>query len=423
LTSITILDKVWERVWERGMGKLTAIGVKAANEPGRYQDGNGLQLFVKPSGAKSWVLRIQVDGKRKDIGLGSAADISLRDARDKAEEIRRLYRSGADPLEERRVAKLPPKTAPTFRESAIAAHGEHKNGWRNIKHRADWLSSLERFAFPTIGDVAVDEITAPKVRDVLLPIWLDRPETARRVYQRVRLVMDWAVINEHRPDIDLRRLARALPRQPKSENHFAAMPYEEVPAFVSSLREGKETISRLALQFLILTAARSGEVRGAVWREVNLAERIWTIPSEKMKAGKTHIVPLNDTAIAILKHVLLLRERDDSPVFPGTKGQPLSDMTLLKIMRDRSLPYSVHGFRSAFKTWAIEETSFPDAVSEAALAHIDGNKVRAAYSRTDFREKREALMATWDKFLTRKPNVTFAPSGENLSFGFVAPSK
>jgi integrase len=423
LTSITILDKVWERVWERGMGKLTAIGVKAANEPGRYQDGSGLQLFVKPSGTKSWVLRIQVDGKRKDIGLGSATDISLRDARDKAEEIRRLYRNGADPLEERRAAKLPPKIAPTFREAAIAAHGEHKNGWRNIKHRADWLSSLERFAFPTIGDVAVDEITAPKVRDLLLPIWLDRPETARRVYQRVRLVMDWAVINEHRPDIDLRRLARALPRQPKSENHFAAMPYEEVPAFLASLRDGKETMSRLALQFLILTAARSGEVRGAIWREVNLAERIWTIPSEKMKAGKTHVVPLNETAIAILKHVLLLRKRDDSPVFPGIKGQPLSDMTLLKIMRDRSLPYSVHGFRSAFKTWAIEETSFPDAVSEAALAHIDGNKVRAAYSRTDFREKREALMATWDKFLMRRPKVVIPPIGRNLGFGFAVPSE
>ncbi len=381
------------------MSKLTAIAVKVAKKPGRYQDGNGLQLFVKESGAAFWVLRIQANGKRRDIGLGSAANVSLKDAREKADELRALYRRGTDPLAERRAAKIATATIPTFRDAAKIAHSEHKGGWRNVKHRADWLSSLERYAFPTIGDVRVDLIDAPTVRDLLLPIWLDRPETARRVRQRVKLVVDWAAAKGYRPALDLSGIAKALPRQPKSESHFAAMPYDQVPAFVTSLREASETVSRRALEFLILTAARSGEVRGATWPEVDLEACTWTIPGSRMKAGKAHVVPLSEPALAILKKAQETRTKDEAPIFPGTKGQPLSDMTMLKIMRDRSLPFSVHGFRSAFKTWAVEATSFPDAVSEAALAHIDANKVRAAYSRTDFRQQRTDLMAAWANFI------------------------
>lgn len=381
------------------MGKLTAVAVKAATAPGRYQDGNGLQLLVKPSGAQSWVLRIQVDGRRRDIGLGSTATVTLKEAREKADELRRMYQRGADPLAERRAAKLAAAVIPTFRDAAIAAHGEHKDGWRNLKHRADWLSSLERYAFPTLGGIRVDLIDAPTVRDTLLPIWLDRPETARRVRQRINLVVDWAAAKGYRPTLDLSGIAKALPRQPKSESHFAAMPYEQVPAFVASLKASNETISKMALQFLILTAARSGEVRGATWPEIDPEAQTWTIPGSRMKAGKAHVVPLSDAALTILARVRQIRTREDAVIFPGTKGQPLSDMTMLKIMRDRSLPYSVHGFRSAFKTWAVEATSFPDAVSEAALAHIDVNKVRAAYSRTDFRQQRTNLMAAWSKFI------------------------
>jgi integrase len=381
------------------MGKLTAVAVKAAAKPGRYQDGNGLQLFVKASGAQFWVLRIQAGGKRRDVGLGSAATVTLKDARDKADELRKLYQRGVDPLAERKAAKLAMATIPTFRDAAITAHSEHEGGWRNVKHRADWLSSLERYAFPVMGDIRVDLIDAPIVRDILLPIWLDRPETARRVRQRVKLVVDWAAAKGYRPALDLNGVSKALPRQPKSDNHFAAMPYEQVPAFVSSLRVAGETMSRLALQFLILTAARSGEVRGATWPEIDLEARTWTIPGKRMKAGKAHVVPLSDGAMTILGRVADMRVRDDATIFPGTKGQPLSDMTMLKIMRDRKLPFSVHGFRSAFKTWAVEATSFPDAVSEAALAHIDANKVRAAYSRTDFRQQRTDLMAAWSNFV------------------------
>ena len=385
------------------MGKLTAVAVKAATKPGRYQDGNGLQLFVKESGAQFWVLRIQAGGKRRDIGVGSAANVTLKDARDKADELRKLYQRGVDPLAERRAAKLATATIPTFRDAATIAHSEHKGGWRNVKHRADWLSSLERYAFPAIGDTRVDLINAPIVRDLLLPIWLDRPETARRVRQRVKLVVDWAAAKGYRPALDLSGIAKALPRQPKSESHFAAMPYDQVPEFVASLRASGETVSRLALQFLILTAARSGEVRGATWPEIDFEARTWTLPGNRMKAGKAHVVPLSDPAIAILERAEAIRTKADAPIFPGTKGQPLSDMTMLKIMRDRSLPFSVHGFRSAFKTWAVEATSFPDAVSEAALAHIDANKVRAAYSRTDFRQQRTDLMALWANFFD---NVT-----------------
>ncbi len=381
------------------MGKLTAVAVKAATKPGRYADGDGLQLLVKESGAASWLLRIQADGKRRDVGLGSLANVTLKDARAKADELRRLYRKGVDPLAERRAAKLAKATIPTFREAATIAHGEHKDGWRNVKHRADWLSSLERYAFAAIGDTRIDLIDAPTVRDVLLPIWLERPETARRVRQRIKLVTDWAAAKGYRNALDLSGIAKALPRQPKSENHFAAMPYEQVPAFVASLRASGETVSRLALQFLILTAARSGEVRGAIWPEIDLEARHWTIPGKRMKAGKAHVVPLSDAAVAILERAKSICTKTDAPIFPGTKGQPLSDMTMLKIMRDRALPFSVHGFRSAFKTWAVEATSFPDAVSEAALAHIDANKVRAAYSRTDFRQQRTDLMATWATYV------------------------
>ena len=381
------------------MGKLTAVAVKAANKPGRYQDGDGLMLMVKDSGARSWVLRIQADGRRRDVGLGSAADVTLAGARDKATDLRKLFRAGKDPLADRRAEKLRTATIPTFRDAAITTHKQNAASWRNVKHRADWLSSLERYAFPAIGDVRVDRIEAITVRDVLLPIWLERPETARRVMQRIKMVLAWAASNKHCAALAFDRKTLSLPRQPQSDGHFAAMSYGDVPAFVASLSGPNETMSRLALQFVILTAARSGEVRGAAWSEIDLDARTWTLPANRMKAGKPHVVPLNDAAVAVLKRALAARREEDTLVFPAVGGRPLSDMTLLKIMRDRELPFSVHGFRSAFKTWAVEATSFPDAVSEAALAHIDANKVRAAYSRTDFRQQRTDQMAAWANFI------------------------
>ncbi|WP_221793428.1 tyrosine-type recombinase/integrase [Aquisediminimonas sediminicola] len=378
------------------MGKMTALGVKALTQPGRYQDGRGLMLLVKPSGSRSWQLRVQADGKRRDFGLGSANSVGLSEARTKADEIRKLYKSGVDPVAQRQAEKRAQILIPTFRVAAETAHAELVSGWRNVKHRADWLSSLERYAFGAIGDLRIDLIDGPMVRELLLPIWLEKPETARRVRQRVKGVLDWATTKGLRTSLDLSGLSKGLPRQPKSDNHFAAMDYENIPDFCATLKAAPETIGRLALLFTIYTAARSGETRGATWEEINLEAKQWTIPAERMKAGKEHIVPLSEPALAILKRMHEARTGIKSdPLFPGNLGKPLSDMTLSKILRDMELKVTVHGFRSSFKDWAVESTSFPDAVSEAALAHMDTNRVRAAYRRTDFLKMRVDLMAAW----------------------------
>lgn len=385
------------------MGKLTALAVKAATQPGRYQDGDGLMLLVKPSGSRSWQVRLQVDGKRRDFGLGSANSVSLADAREKADAIRKLYRSGVDPVAQKRADKLAKATIPTFRQAATTTHEESKASWRNAKHRKDWLSSLERFAFDALGDTRIDLVTAPMVRDMLLPIWLDRPETARRVRQRVKAVLDWAAAKGFRVPLDMSGINKGLPRQPVTDNHFEAMDYANVPSFVARVRAAPETAGRLALLFTIYTAARSGETRGATWDEIDLEAKEWTIPATRMKGGKEHIVPLSAPAIGILESLKpTMSGKKDAPIFTGTRDRPLSDMTLTKVMRDMDLTATVHGFRSAFKDWAVESTSFPDAVSEAALAHKDANKVRSAYRRTDFRKMRVDLMAAWAAFVDSK---------------------
>lgn len=388
------------------MGKLTAKAVQAATEPGRYQDGDGLILIVKPTGSRSWQVRVQVDGERRDFGLGSAKTVSLSEARLKAGEIRKLYRSGVDPVAKKRADKLARSTIPTFREAAITTHGEQEKGWRNVKHRADWLSSLDRYAFPTIGDIRIDLIEAPMIRDLLLPIWLEKPETARRVRQRVKAVIDWSIAKGMRSGLDMSGIGKGLPRQPKTDNHYAAMEYEKVPAFVAGVKAAPESISRMALLWTIYTAARSGETRGATWEEIDFEANQWTIPASRMKAGKEHVVPLSPSALAILDRIANARTgRAGEPIFPGKGGKPLSDMSISKVLRDMGIGVTVHGFRSSFKDWAVESTSFPDAVSEAALAHKDTDKVRSAYRRTDFRKMRVDLMAAWANFIADRGAV------------------
>jgi integrase len=379
------------------MGSLTAMAVKGATKPGRYQDGDGLMLIVKVSGARSWQVRLQVDGKRRDFGLGSAKTVSLADAREKALELRKLFRGGIDPVAQKKAAKMARLTIPTFKEAAEAAHADLVSGWRNGKHRRDWLSSVKAYAFPTLGDIRIDHVEAPMVRDLLLPIWLDKPETARRVRQRVRAIIDWAVAKGFRQSLDLSGIGKGLPKQRRADNHFAAMPYDELPAFVATLNDALDSMGRLALLFTIFTAARSGETRGATWQEIDLEKRIWSIPGNRMKAGRDHSVPLNDGAIAILEKVKLFRLDKNSLLFPGKGGKALSDMTMSKILRDMELPFTVHGMRSSFKDWAVECTSFPDAVSEAALAHADTDRTRASYRWTDFFKMRCDLMAAWDR--------------------------
>lgn len=412
------------------MGNLTVLQVKAAKEPGRYSDGGGLLLVVRESGAKSWLWRGQADGKRRDIGLGTYPAVGLSEAREKAATTRKQLKSGEDPVAAKRAARQVVVAVPTFREAAQQAHGEQQAGWRNPKHRAQWLSSLEAYAFPSLGNETVDKIDGPMIRDALLPIWLDKPETARRVRQRVGAVLDWAYAKGHRAsEAPMRSLSKGLPRQPKKDGHFAALPYEKLPGLVQTLGE-TESIGRLALQFLILTAARSGEVRGAEWSEIDMTAAVWTVPADRMKAGKQHLVPLSASALAILKRMADVAS--DELVFPGITGRaadadslgkgrpgaltrtagkrPMSDMTLTKVLRTAGAnDATVHGMRSSFRDWAAEQTSFPGEVVEAALAHTIGNKVEAAYRRTNYLEKRRGLMDAWAAFACpRRPDEVSA---------------
>jgi integrase len=378
------------------MGTLTAAKVKSLAEPGRYSDGDGLMLKVKPGGTKSWVLRVQVDGKRRDIGLGSAKTVTLAEARQAADEVRRKLAHGIDPVAERKQEKV---VIPTFSEAAVLVHEEHKAAWKNGKHQAQWLSTLKTYAYPALGDLRVSEIEGPVIRDVLSKIWLAKPETARRVRQRIGTVLDWAYAKGYRAsEAPMRSLSKGLPRQPKKDRHFAAMSFAEVPAFLQTLRM-RESMGRLALEALILTAARSGEIRMAMWSELDLKAGLWSLPAERMKMGRPHIVPLSRQAVDVFKRAAKHRSSATDLVFYGIKAKkPLSDMTLLKILRDMDAGVTVHGFRSAFRDWVAEETNYPGEIAEAALAHAIPNKVEAAYRRTDFLEKRRALMSEWGAF-------------------------
>ncbi len=264
------------------MGRLTATGVKATTQPGRYGDGDGLFLLIDKRGGKSWMVRIQKNGRRRDIGLGSAAKVPLKLARDRAILARSQVEAGIDPSAERRKAA----GVPTFREAAALVHAEHKRGWKNGKHQAQWLATLDAYAFPAFGDVSVALVDAPAVRDALAAIWLTKPETARRLRQRIRTVIDWAVAKGYRDGpLAMAVIDKALPRQRERVKHHKALPFAELPEFTRALRE-RETLGRLALEAAILTAARSGEVRLAVWQEIDLDARTWSIPAARMVADK-----------------------------------------------------------------------------------------------------------------------------------------
>jgi integrase len=389
------------------MAKLSATFVQKTKTAGRHADGKGLYLLVKPTGGKSWVLRIVVNGRRRDFGLGPADLVSLEDARAKAVEGRKLVRAGLDPsIEWKRVETV----VPNFKKAATEYHGIVKGGWRNGKHGDQWLTTLETYAFPIIGERAVDAIDASAVQEVLLPIWMTKPETARRVRQRIFVILDYCKAKKWREtEAPARAVAQLMKgiKQPKGTN-FAAMPYAELPALMARLRAEAPSVGRYALQFLILTAARSGEVRGATWREIDLDAAEWKIPAERMKAGKMHIVPLVPAAVEILKELRgLLGGQPDEPVFPGLRGKSLSDATLAKALRVAGGGrYTVHGNRSAFRDWAAE-SGFADAWAEAALAHGNPDKTEAAYRRTTyFADRRDKLMPAWARFaLGDKSNV------------------
>jgi len=376
------------------MGKLNPLQVRNLKEPGRYSDGDGLILEVRPGGSKSWLARLQSNRRRRDYGLGSLKDISLNEAREKAREYRKLLRAGIDPLE----AKRQFREIPTFKAAAKAYHSEWKKRRRNAKHEAQWLSTLESYAFPRFGDLRVDQIGTGQVRDALADIWLTKPETARRVRQRIGKVLDYAHGAGWRSAFAMNAVNGSLPEQPRKTGRFEAMPYARIPEFSGTIKE-RPSMGRLALEALILTAARSGEIRGACWSELDLEAATWTVPAERMKAGKDHVVPLSPAALDVFRRAAELRTEATELVFYGSKrGKPLSDMTLLKVLRDLKEPYTVHGFRSAFRDWVAEQTNVAGEIAEAALAHAIPNKVEAAYKRTDFLDKRRKLMDAWGNY-------------------------
>ncbi|MEI9852825.1 MAG: integrase arm-type DNA-binding domain-containing protein [Sphingomonas sp.] len=388
------------------MGKLTALKIRSLAEPGRYADGDGLFLDVTGKASGRWILRVQSNGRRREIGLGSLKNVSLADARDAAFVTRKKIAQGIDPVAERKQER---QAIPTFRKAAELVHEEHEKAWKNGKHQNQWIATLKTYAFPKMGDLLVSDIEGPLIRDVLAPIWLTKPETARRVRQRIGTVLDWSYARGFRAtEAPMRSLSKGLPRQPKRDNHFAALPYASVPEFLEKLGE-RESVGRIALEALILTAARSGEIRGATWSELDLEAGLWTVPAARMKMGRAHLVPLSAEVIAVFQRAEKFHAGASDLVFPGQNvKKPLSDMTLLKILRDMELGVTVHGFRSAFRDWAAEQTDYSGEVAEAALAHTVSNKVEAAYRRTDFLDKRRLLMRDWATFCKKVP----APSNQ-----------
>jgi len=382
------------------MTKLTALQVKNA-KPGRHADGHGLYLLVRASGSRSWVLRTQMDGKRRDLGLGPAARLSLAQARAKAFELRNRIKSGEDVRAEE---SAPEPAVPRFADAARACHGAMKGGWANKRHSDSWLASLENHIFPALGTTKVDQMTSVMVRDALRPIWLTIPETARRILQRIGTVLDYAHIEGWCPyEAALRSVTKGLPRQPAEERHFVAMPYADVPALVVQLSALTETAGRDALLFTLLNAVRSGETRFARWPEFDLKSGVWSIPAARMKMRKPHVIPLSAAAMIILERRWLLRHDDQGLVFSTDGTRPLSDMTMTKVLRDLGhAKVTVHGFRSSFTDWAAEKTKAPKEVVDKALAHKLVDRVEAAYRRTDFFERRRRLMKTWADYISEK---------------------
>ncbi|MCP4781237.1 MAG: integrase arm-type DNA-binding domain-containing protein [Hyphomicrobium sp.] len=370
---------------------LTTVKVKSLKEPGRYADGSGLYLIVEPSGAKRWMLRVMAQGRRRDIGLGGVQFVSLAEAREKAINLTKIAKAGGDPVTERKAKA----GVPTFAEAARSVHAEHAAAWRNEKHTDQWINTLVTYVFPTLGERRVDQIDTPDVLKVLSPIWLKKPETARRVKQRIGTVLDWAKAAGFRSgDNIVHGVSKGLPRQPERRRHHATLPYAEVPAFVRTLRASDSNEpTKLAFEFLILTAARTNEVLQALWSEVE--DGVWTIPAERMKARREHRVPLSPRCLAILRRATQLSDGGEY-VFCGRSAEKtLSNMALLMVLRRMDLDVTVHGFRSAFRDWAAECTNFTREVCEMALAHTIKDKAEAAYRRGDLLEKRRELMAAW----------------------------
>lgn len=398
---------------------LTAAFVRTATEAGKYFDGNGLFLRVKTNGAKQWVQRITIRGKRTEMGLGSADLVSLGEAREAALQNRKLASAGGDPLK----AKRESQAVLTFEEAAKKVHELQKPSWSNPKHAAQFISTLETYAFPTIGNFKMSEVTTADVLAALTPIWLTKQETARRVRQRIGTVMKWGIAQGWRQDNPAQNIEQALPKQTKAVKHRKALPYGDVATCIQVAKaSGAGRSTKLALEFLILTAARSGEAREAVWDEISFGDTTsansanpanraeWVIPAQRMKMKREHRVPLCARAVEILREAKDLSNGGDL-VFAGTKqGKPLSDMTLSKLVKELGFNVDIHGFRTSFRTWVQEKTDVSREVAEMALAHSIKDASEAAYARSDLFEKRRTLMDDWAEYITSNDCKLYDPS-------------
>ena len=375
---------------------LSTSFVRSVSGPGRFCDGNALYLRVKPTGARSWVQRIVIRGRRRELGLGGFPLVSLSEARARALTNRRLARTGGDPLAERRRAEA----VPSFQEAAERLWVHKYPGWRHPRHARDWKASLERYAFPRLGRMAVSDITSADVLDTLRRVWHHRPETARRLRQRISAVMEWAVTMQLRPDNPCDRVRQVLGPQQDLVTHMQALDHREVAAAIRTVQAtGASEAVKLAFEFLVLTAARSGEVRGALWAEMDLEAAVWTIPGMRTKSKREHRVPLSRRAMEILTAARSLRGGHSALVFPGQGGGAIGETRLSRLLKAHQVAAVPHGFRSSFRDWAAETTSYPRAVIEAALAHVVMNATEAAYARSDLFERRRQLMNEWAAYL------------------------
>jgi integrase len=388
---------------DRAKQRLSAVAVNAKKEPGYYADGNGLYLQVSASGSKSWILRFMLNKRAREMGLGSTSKYTLAEARERARKYRQMLDEGIDPIVHRQAEReknlMLSVQKRTFAECAREYHKLHENSWRSAKHAHEWITSLSTHVFPIFGNKDISSISKGDVLRALEPIWLSKTETASRVKQRIRSVVDWAAARDYRHGHDPHmwdQIAQSLPKTKdiKKKEHLEACPYVDLYNVLADIKGSIAGPSvKLALEFLILTAARSGEVRGAKWSEIDFEGKRWIIPAARMKAKREHRVPLSTRAIEILEN-----QKGKSPdlIFPGRNGSQYTTSTLSVALHRLGYEFTVHGFRSTFRDWAAEQTAFPREVCEAALAHAGGkDATEAAYFRSDLFEKRRELMEAW----------------------------
>ena len=384
-----------KRGGRRLQSALSERTVRATKAPGRYFDGHGLFLLVEPTGAKRWKQRITVHGCRQELGLGPYPVVSLKMARDTAIQNRRMAREGENPKTNRRHAH----GVPTFAEAARKVFELRRGGWKGSNHAKDWSQSMEHHVLPRLGDRGVDEITTEDVLAVLGPIWHSRATTARRVRQRIAAVLAWAVAQGLRADNPADSAKAVLARQSNGSTAQRSLPHEEVESAIVAMQGSNATpVVKLAFELMVLTAARSGEVREATWDEINREAATWTIPAGRMKSGREHRVPLTDRAIEVLAEARTLGNGRGGLVFPS-RGRPIGNTAFVQALRRLGIDATAHGFRASFRTWSQERTSTPREVCEAALAHTLKDKAEAAYARSDLFERRRELMDGWSRYL------------------------